>query len=148
MISNNLVSKSFHFKQFSLLFDQVWPKSILDFKQMCLGLAQIYPNGKMDNISNIDLNDLQQLYIQIVSFQVIKWVIWPSLTKVKALVITNTHFDRNLDGPKWKKSWIQSLLHSSSSTFGLMVKFSFGKVSTTQFWILKEFIATHWFSEP
>ena len=36
------------------------------------------------------------------SFQVIKWVIWPSLTKVKALVFRNTHFGRTLDGPKWK----------------------------------------------
>jgi hypothetical protein len=32
---------------------------------MCLGLAQIYPNGKMDNISNVDLDDLYQLCIQI-----------------------------------------------------------------------------------
>ena len=44
-----------------------------------------------------------------------------------------------------EKSWIQSLLHSSSSTFGLMVNFSFGNVWTTQFWILKEFIATSFF---
>jgi len=43
---------------------------------MCLGLAKIYPNGKMDNVSNVDLDDLQQLCIQkIVSFEVIKWVI-------------------------------------------------------------------------
>ena len=27
-------------------FDQVWPIPVLDFEQMCLGLAQIYPNGK------------------------------------------------------------------------------------------------------
>jgi len=32
---------------------------------MCLGLAQIYPYGKMDNISNVDLDDLYQLCIQI-----------------------------------------------------------------------------------
>jgi len=31
---------------------------------MCLGLAQIYPNGKMDNMSNVDLDDLYQLCIQ------------------------------------------------------------------------------------
>jgi len=30
----------------------------LDFKHMCLGLAKIYPNGKMDNVSNVDLDDL------------------------------------------------------------------------------------------
>jgi hypothetical protein len=32
---------------------------------MCLGLAQFYPNGKMDNISNVDLDDVYQLCIQI-----------------------------------------------------------------------------------
>jgi len=29
---------------------------------MCLGLAQIYPNGKIDNILNVDLDDLTTLY--------------------------------------------------------------------------------------
>jgi len=48
-----------------LPFDQVSPKPILDFKQMCLGLTQIYPNGKMENISNVDLNDLLELYIKM-----------------------------------------------------------------------------------
>ena len=24
---------------------------------MCLGLAKIYPNGKMDNVSNVDLDE-------------------------------------------------------------------------------------------
>ena len=38
------------------------------------------------------------------SFQVIRWVIWPSLTKVKALVFRNTHFERTLYGPKWKSN--------------------------------------------
>ena len=46
-------------------FDQVWPKPVLDFEQMCLGLAQIYPNGNMDNISNVDLDDLYEHCIQI-----------------------------------------------------------------------------------
>ena len=36
------------------------------------------------------------------SFEVIKWVIWPSFTKVKTLVFRNTHFDRTLDGFNWK----------------------------------------------
>ena len=35
-------------------FDQN-PSWILN---MCLGLAKIYPNGKMDNVSNVDLDDL------------------------------------------------------------------------------------------
>jgi len=37
---------------------------MLYFEQMCLGLAQIYPNRQMDNISNVDLDDLYQLCIQ------------------------------------------------------------------------------------
>ena len=45
---------------------------------------------------------LTTLYSKFFSFQVIKWVIWPSLTKVKALVFRNTHFDRTLDGLEWK----------------------------------------------
>jgi len=51
-------SKHFHFKSSNGSFDQVWPKSVLDFKHMWLGLVQIYPDGKMDNISNVDLDDL------------------------------------------------------------------------------------------
>jgi len=31
---------------------------------MCLGLGQIYPNEKMDNISNVDPDDLYQICIQ------------------------------------------------------------------------------------
>ena len=51
-------SKNFHFNSPNGLFDQVWPKSVLDFKHMWLGLTQIYPNGKIDNISNVDLDGL------------------------------------------------------------------------------------------
>ena len=51
-------SKFFHLKSSNGSFDQVWPKPVLDFKHMCIGLAQIYPNGKMDNISNVYLDDL------------------------------------------------------------------------------------------
>jgi len=43
---------------------------------MCLGLAKIYPNEKLDNVSNVDLDELKQLCIQKnVSFEVMKWVI-------------------------------------------------------------------------
>jgi len=38
----------------------------------------------------------------IFSFEVIKWVMWSSFPKVKALVFRNTQFDRTVDGPKWK----------------------------------------------
>ena len=39
-------------------FDHVWPEPVLDFKHMCLGLAKIYSNGKIDNVSNVDHDDL------------------------------------------------------------------------------------------
>ena len=100
--------------------------------------------------------------------QYIKCRSWWSLTTLYSNFFISSHqmgyltkFDQNQSigfykhtlwpNPRWsqmEKSWIQSLLHSSSSTFGLMVNFSFGKVWTTQFWVSKEFIATHRFLEP
>jgi hypothetical protein len=48
--------------------------------------------------------------------------------KFKILDFKKRHVDQTLDGLNYKKSCVQSLSNSSSSTFGVMVNFSFDKV--------------------
>jgi len=72
-------SNVLNFKQFSLSFDQVWPKPAFDFKHMCLGLVKIYPNGKCTMYQMLILMISNSFVFKIVSFEVIKWVIRPSL---------------------------------------------------------------------
>jgi len=59
----------------------------------------------MDNVSNLDLMIANNFVFKIVSFEVIKWVIWPSL-KHSILNFERIHSHapvfRTLDGLDWK----------------------------------------------
>ena len=55
-------SNFFHLKSSNGSFDQVWPKLVLDFKHMCIRLAQIYPWKNGQYIKCISWWSLTTLY--------------------------------------------------------------------------------------
>jgi len=84
-------------------FDQVWPKPVLDFIEMWLGLAQNYPNGRMEKYIKCrswwSLSTLYSKFFHLKSSNGPFDQVWP---KSKHWFLQKTPFDGTLDGPKWK----------------------------------------------